>query len=119
MSEKPVWHTGGGVYDLCEPVYAARGYGKPGFTADPNFKEASFSYRESALSVCILKMNNQQQLIFCIILMCCMRYILLFHRNYRGPIDPSYSDCIGEASAITGITVLDGNYANGGIGSGD
>ncbi len=39
------------MYDLCEPVYAARGYGKPGYDADPNFKEASFSYRETSLSV--------------------------------------------------------------------
>ncbi len=46
-----------------------------------------------------------------------MHYVL-FPRNTRGPIDPSYSGCIGEGSAITGITVFDGNYQHGGIGSG-
>ncbi len=45
------WPTGDSAYDICEPVYAARGYGKPGSIADPNFKEASFVYREAALSV--------------------------------------------------------------------
>ncbi len=46
-----------------------------------------------------------------------MHYVS-FPRNTRGPIDPSYSGCIGDASAITGIAVLDGSYQNGGIGSG-
>ncbi len=46
-----------------------------------------------------------------------MQYVFYF-RNSKGPIDPTHSGCIGDAAAITGIAVLDGNYHNGGIGSG-